>query len=67
MSIETNIATVRRFRDGLNAGNFDEADTVLADNLVVHMGSDPNPLNFQRFLGFRLDHRRYRCGRGQGR
>lgn len=52
MSTETNIATVRRFRDGLNAGNFDEADTVLADNLVVHMGSDPNPLNKESFVQF---------------
>lgn len=50
MSTESNKAVVRRFRDGLNAGNFDESDAVLADNLVVHMGSDPNPLNKESFV-----------------
>ena len=49
MSTENNKATVRRFQDAFNAADFDGARAVLADNIVVHMGSDPNPLNRESF------------------
>lgn len=52
MSTENNRAAVRRFRDALNAGDLDEAVTVFAPNVVVHVSGAPDPLSLEAFKEF---------------
>ena len=49
MSIESNKAVVRRFREALAAGDVDEAFAVFAPDAVIHMGSAPEPLGMEGF------------------
>ncbi len=52
MSTEENKATVRRFRDALNAGNVEEAMSVFAKDAVIHLSGAPGPLNPEAFRQF---------------
>ncbi len=52
MSTESNKAAVRRFRNALDAGDFDEAMAVFAPNAVVHSAGVPNPLTLEEFAQF---------------
>lgn len=52
MSTESNKATVRRFRDALNAGDLDGAFAVFAPNAVVHLSGAPDPLPLEGFKEF---------------
>ncbi|MCB0167898.1 MAG: ester cyclase, partial [Anaerolineae bacterium] len=49
MSIESNKAVVRRFREALAAGDVEEAFAVFAPDAVIHMGSAPEPLSMEGF------------------
>jgi steroid delta-isomerase-like uncharacterized protein len=49
MSTESNKAVVERFREALNAGDLEGAFAVFAPDVVVHMGSAPEPLNLEGF------------------
>lgn len=52
MSTEDNKATVRRFRDALNAGDVGAAMSVFAQDAVIHLSGAPGPLNPEAFKQF---------------
>jgi predicted ester cyclase len=52
MSIESNKAVVREFREAMEAGDFDRAMAAFDPSAVIHMAGAPDPLSLDGFRQF---------------